>query len=62
MDFRGNTFAVQGQGTIYVYLEEKIHRKKLLRFFEKPRKFSPFTVFILLSSIVYGVVIIANLM
>ena len=27
MDFRGNTFAVQGQGTIYVYLEEKIHRK-----------------------------------
>ena len=29
MDFRGNTFTVEGQGTIYIclYFEQKIHRK-----------------------------------
>ena len=27
MDFPSNTFAVQGQGTYMLYLEQKIHRK-----------------------------------
>ena len=49
MDFRGNTFMVQGQGTIYIYMHVYTWRKrfieKLLRFFEKLRKFETYPIY-----------------
>ena len=43
MDFLGNTFAAQGQGTYMLYLEQKIHGKNFHALLkpQKSQKFSP---------------------